>query len=75
MEERSDRFTAIEDLYADYTVYDTDGDKIGKVDDLLVDENDQSEYLATRVPRGKDGLARHQLYPDTVADGRSTRGR
>jgi uncharacterized protein (TIGR02271 family) len=35
MEERSDRFTAIEDRYAGYTVYDPDGDKIGKVDDLF----------------------------------------
>jgi uncharacterized protein (TIGR02271 family) len=49
MEERSDRFTAIEDQYADYTVYDTDGDKIGKVDDLLVDENDQPEYLGVKM--------------------------
>jgi sporulation protein YlmC with PRC-barrel domain len=26
--------------------YDRDGDKIGKVDDLFVDENDQLEYVA-----------------------------
>jgi sporulation protein YlmC with PRC-barrel domain len=37
-EERSDRFTAIEDRYAGYEVYDPDGDKIGKVDDLFVDQ-------------------------------------
>jgi uncharacterized protein (TIGR02271 family) len=49
MEERSDRFTAIEDRYAGYTVYDTDGDKIGKVDDLFVDENDQPEYLGVKI--------------------------
>src|SRR5215212_10551585 len=49
MEEGSDRFTAIEDQYADYTVYDTDGDKIGKVDDPLVDENDQPEYLGVKM--------------------------
>ena len=36
MEGRSDRFTAIEEQYAGYTVYDPDGDKIGKVDDLLL---------------------------------------
>jgi hypothetical protein len=30
MQERGDRFTAIEDRYARYTVYDTEGDKIGK---------------------------------------------
>lgn len=31
-----DRFTAIEDRYANYTVCDRDGDKIGKVDDIFV---------------------------------------
>ena len=35
MEERSDRFTAIEDQYAGYTVVDEGGSKIGKVDDLF----------------------------------------
>ena len=49
MEERSDRFTAIEDRYASYTVYDPDGDKIGKVDDLFVDENDQPEYIGVKM--------------------------
>lgn len=29
-EERSDRFTAVEDRYAGYTVYDKDYDKIGR---------------------------------------------
>jgi uncharacterized protein (TIGR02271 family) len=49
MEERGDRFTAIEDRYAGYTVYDPDGDKIGKVDDLFVDEDDQPEYLGVKL--------------------------
>ena len=49
MEERGDRFTAIEDRYAGYTVYDPDGDKIGKVDDLFVDENDQPEYIGVKM--------------------------
>src|SRR5918998_3486116 len=49
MEERSDRFTAIEDRYAGYTVYDPDGDKIGKVDDLFVDESDQPEYIGVNM--------------------------
>jgi uncharacterized protein (TIGR02271 family) len=48
-EERTDRFTAIEDRYAGYTVYDRDGDKIGKVDDLFVDENDQPEYIGVKM--------------------------
>ena len=49
MEGRSDRFTAVEDQYAGYTVYDPDGDKIGKVDDLFVDENDQPEYIGVKI--------------------------
>ena len=48
MEQRDDRFMAIEDRYADYTVYDRDGDKIGKVDDIFVDETDQPEYLGVK---------------------------
>src|ERR687890_518846 len=49
MEGRSDRFTAVEDQYAGYTVYDPDGERIGKVDDLFVDENDQPEYLGVKM--------------------------
>jgi len=49
MEERGDRFTAIEDRYAGYTVYDPDGDKIGRVDDLFVDENDRPEYIGVKM--------------------------
>jgi uncharacterized protein (TIGR02271 family) len=48
-EERGDRFTAIEDQYAGYEVYDPNGEKIGKVDDLFVDENDQPEYLGVKM--------------------------
>jgi uncharacterized protein (TIGR02271 family) len=49
MEQRNDGFTAIEDQYAGYEVYDRDGDKIGKVDDLFVDENDQPEYFGVKM--------------------------
>jgi uncharacterized protein (TIGR02271 family) len=49
MEERSDRFTAIEDQYAGYTVVDTSGSKIGKVDDLFLDESDQPEYFGVKM--------------------------
>ncbi len=49
MEERSDRFTAIEDRFAGYEVYDQNGEKIGKVDDLFVDENDQLEYIGVKM--------------------------
>src|SRR5215213_4878260 len=49
MEERSDRFTAIEEQYAGYTVVDESGSKIGKVDDLFLDENDQPEYFGVKM--------------------------
>jgi uncharacterized protein (TIGR02271 family) len=49
VEERSDRFTAIEDQYAGYTVVDQSGEKIGKVDDLFLDENDQPEYFGVKM--------------------------
>ncbi len=49
MEERSDRFTAIEDRFAGYTVYDQSGEKIGKVDDLFVDESDNPEYVGVKM--------------------------
>src|SRR5215208_5296144 len=48
-EERSDRFTAIEDRFAGYEVYDRSGSKIGKVDDLFVDESDQPEYIGVKM--------------------------
>src|SRR3712207_858785 len=49
MEERSDRFTAVEDRFAGYEVYDQSGEKIGKVDDLFVDESDQPEYIGVKM--------------------------
>jgi uncharacterized protein (TIGR02271 family) len=48
-EERGDRFTAIEDRFAGYTVYDQHYEKIGNVDDLFVDENDQPEYIGVKM--------------------------
>ncbi len=48
-EERSDRFTAVEERFAGYTVYDRDGGKIGKVDDLFLDESDRPEYVGVKM--------------------------
>src|SRR5215212_7186016 len=60
-EHRSDRFTALEDQYAGYEVYDRNHEKIGKVDDLFVDENDQPEYLGVKM--GFLGLEGTSLIP------------
>ncbi len=48
-EERSDRFTALEERFAGYEVYDQNYEKIGKVDDLFVDENDNPEYIGVKM--------------------------
>jgi uncharacterized protein (TIGR02271 family) len=65
LEHRSDRFTAIEDQYAGYEVYDRDGEKIGKVDDLFVEENDRLEYIGVKM--GFLGLEGRGLIPMEVA--------
>src|ERR671916_2425100 len=48
-ETRTDGFTAVEDRFAGYTVYDRNDQKIGKVDDLFVDGNDQPEYIGVKM--------------------------
>jgi uncharacterized protein (TIGR02271 family) len=48
-EQRNDRFMELEERYAGYEVYDRDGVKIGKVDDLFVDESDNPEYIGVKL--------------------------
>ena len=48
-ETRTDGFTAVEDRFAGYTVYDRNDQKIGKVDDLFVDGNDRPEYIGVKM--------------------------
>ena len=45
----SDRFPEVEERYSDYEVYDKNYQKIGKVDDLFVDDNDQPEYIGVKM--------------------------
>ncbi|HSK99552.1 MAG TPA: PRC-barrel domain-containing protein [Rubrobacteraceae bacterium] len=44
-----ERLRELEDKYEGYTVYDNRGDKIGKVDDLFVDEADNEEYIGVKM--------------------------
>ena len=44
-----DSFGTPEERYASYEVYDEDGERIGKPDDLFVDENDNPEYVGVRT--------------------------
>lgn len=60
-EQRNDRFTEIEERFAGYEVYDRDYEKVGKVDDLFVDENDQPEYIGVKM--GLFGLSGSTLIP------------
>lgn len=39
----------LEEKYEGYTVYDNAGEKIGKVDDLFVDESDREEYIGVKM--------------------------
>ncbi|MGF1473868.1 MAG: DUF2382 domain-containing protein [Rubrobacteraceae bacterium] len=48
-EERGGRFREIEEMYEGYQVNDRDGEKIGKVDDLFVDEEDRTEYIGVKM--------------------------
>jgi hypothetical protein len=44
-----ERLRELEEKYEDYTVYDNQGSKIGKVDDLFVDEKDHEEYIGVKL--------------------------
>ena len=47
--ERGDRSTQAEHSFAGYQVYDMHYEKIGKVDDLFVDESDRPEYIGVKT--------------------------
>ncbi|QIN81314.1 hypothetical protein GBA63_00760 [Rubrobacter tropicus] len=44
-----DGFQQLEQRYSEYTVYDQHYEKIGKVDDIFVDANDQPEYIGVKT--------------------------
>lgn len=44
-----DRIRELEDKYEGFKVYDNRGDKIGKVDDLFIDESDREEYVGVKM--------------------------
>ena len=44
-----DRLRELEEKYEDFKVYDNQGEKIGKVDDLFVDETDREEYIGVKL--------------------------
>ena len=60
MAERDDRFVEAQ-TFEGYEVYDRDGEKIGKVEDLFVNERDEPEYLGVQM--GLFGLSGTTLVP------------
>lgn len=46
---RDDSSRNLEEAYLGHKVYDRDGDKVGKVDDLFVDESGREEYLGVKM--------------------------
>ena len=48
-EQRTEEFTALEDYFSGYEVYDPAHSKIGKVGDLFVDENHEPEYVSVKT--------------------------
>src|ERR671911_2375998 len=60
-EQRGSGYEEIVERYSEYEVYDRDGDKIGKVDELFLDENDRAEYLGVKM--GFLGLEGTSLIP------------
>jgi hypothetical protein len=64
-EQRGGRGAETLQRYQGYTVYDRDGDKIGNVDDLFVDENDKVEYIGLKM--GLLGLQGARLIPSEAA--------
>jgi sporulation protein YlmC with PRC-barrel domain len=44
-----ERLRELEEKYEGYTVYDNRGQRIGKVDDLFIDEADREEYIGVKM--------------------------
>lgn len=44
-----ERLRELEEKYEGYTVYDNRGSKIGKVDDLFIDEAEREEYIGVKM--------------------------
>ena len=60
-----DRLRELEEKYEGYKVYDNNGESVGKVDDLFVDEGDREEYIGVKM--GLFGLSGTTLIPMELA--------
>ncbi|HKZ26278.1 MAG TPA: PRC-barrel domain-containing protein, partial [Rubrobacteraceae bacterium] len=60
-----ERLRELEERYEGYTVYDNGGSRIGKVDDLFVDDTDREEYIGVKM--GLFGLSGTTLIPMEIS--------
>jgi sporulation protein YlmC with PRC-barrel domain len=60
-----ERLKELEEKYEGYEAYDNAGEKIGKVDDLFIDEADREEYIGVKM--GLFGLSGKTLIPMEIA--------
>jgi len=60
-----DRLKQLEEKYEGYKVYDNAGEKIGKVDDLFIDETQREEYIGVKM--GLFRLSGKPLIPMEIA--------
>jgi sporulation protein YlmC with PRC-barrel domain len=65
VDRRDERLKELDDKYEDYAVYDNMGEKIGKVDDVFIDETDREEYIGVKM--GLFGLSGTTLIPMEIA--------
>jgi sporulation protein YlmC with PRC-barrel domain len=63
--DRDERLKELDDKYEDYAIYDNAGEKIGKVDDVFIDETDREEYIGVKM--GLFGLSGKTLIPMEIA--------
>jgi sporulation protein YlmC with PRC-barrel domain len=63
--DRDERLKELDDKYEDYALYDNVGEKIGKVDDVFIDETDREEYVGVKM--GLFGLSGKTLIPMEIA--------
>ena len=63
--DRDERLRELDDKYEDYAIYDNVGEKIGKVDDVFIDETDREEYIGVKM--GLFGLSGKTLIPMEIA--------
>src|SRR3712207_3200167 len=63
--DRDERLKELDDKYEDYAIYDNTGEKIGKVDDVFIDETDREEYIGVKM--GLFGLSGKTLIPIEIA--------